>query len=183
MRFAVIDTETNYNDEVMSIGVVIAEGDTKKEIASRYYIVSPEYEVGGTYSNALYDVPDDKTMTMSREKVIKDIKALFKKKSIDYIFAYDAFTDYKNLPELADYKWVDIMKIAAYRQYNKFIPKQTECLRTGRLKKGYTVEGVLNMMIENYKETHNSYFDASDERRIVELLNLDMALYESAVIN
>lgn len=31
MKFAVIDTETTWTDEVMSIGIVIADGDTKKE--------------------------------------------------------------------------------------------------------------------------------------------------------
>ena len=30
--FAVIDTETNWNNEVMSIGVVIAEKDTFKKV-------------------------------------------------------------------------------------------------------------------------------------------------------
>ena len=31
MKFAVIDTETTLMDEVMSIGIVISDGDTKKE--------------------------------------------------------------------------------------------------------------------------------------------------------
>ena len=31
-NFAVIDTETTWHDEVMSIGIVIADANTKKEI-------------------------------------------------------------------------------------------------------------------------------------------------------
>ncbi len=52
-KFAVIDTETNWNDEVMSIGIVVAEAETKKEIDAVYYIIDPEYRVGGMYSNEL----------------------------------------------------------------------------------------------------------------------------------
>ena len=35
--FAVIDTETNWNNEVMSIGVVIAEKDTFKKVSLQAY--------------------------------------------------------------------------------------------------------------------------------------------------
>lgn len=45
--FAVIDTETNWNDAVMSIGVVVADSET---IDSVYYIITPEYKVGGISS-------------------------------------------------------------------------------------------------------------------------------------
>ena len=41
--FAVIDTETNWNNEVMSIGVVIAEKDTFKKVDDLYFIVDPEW--------------------------------------------------------------------------------------------------------------------------------------------
>ena len=57
-KFAVIDTETNWNDEVMSIGVVVADFESKKKIDSVYYIIDPEYRVGGIYSSELR--PDGK---------------------------------------------------------------------------------------------------------------------------
>ena len=40
--FAVIDTETNWNNEVMSIGVVIAEKDTFKKVDDLYFIAINE---------------------------------------------------------------------------------------------------------------------------------------------
>ena len=40
--FAVIDAETNYYDEVISIGVVIAHRDTYRIIDEKYYIITPE---------------------------------------------------------------------------------------------------------------------------------------------
>ena len=52
-KFAVIDTETNWNDEVMSIGIAVADAGTKNKIDSLYYIIDPEYRVGGMYSGEL----------------------------------------------------------------------------------------------------------------------------------
>lgn len=36
-RFAVIDTETTWGDEVMSIGTVVADSETFEVIDQRYY--------------------------------------------------------------------------------------------------------------------------------------------------
>ncbi|MCF0186595.1 MAG: hypothetical protein HUJ98_08945, partial [Bacteroidaceae bacterium] len=51
--FAVIDTETNWPNQVMSIGVVIAEADTFKAVEEMYFILDPEYRVGGMFSDVL----------------------------------------------------------------------------------------------------------------------------------
>ena len=53
MKFLVIDTETNWNNRVMSIGVVVSgEGMTPEEYA--YFLLAPEYTVGGMYSFSLF---------------------------------------------------------------------------------------------------------------------------------
>ena len=52
--FAVIDTETTWNDSVMSIGVAIAESETFELIDKRYYILTPYKDHGGMYTYALY---------------------------------------------------------------------------------------------------------------------------------
>lgn len=183
MKFAVIDTETTWTDRVMSIGIVISDGNNKKEIKSKYYIISPEYRSGGMFSSTINDAPNEKTSVVSRTEAIDDIKTLLQKENVKTIFAYNANFDYKHLPELQMFTWIDIMKIAAYRQYNRFIPKSAECCGTGRLKSGYGVEAILNMMIDNYEETHNAFFDALDELKIVELLGLDITIYRNATIN
>lgn len=183
MKFAVIDTETTWTDEVMSIGIVIADSETKKELNSKYYIISPEYKTGGMFSNTIADAPKEKTVVMSRAGALEDIKKLLKNESVKVIFAYNANFDYKHLPELEAFVWVDIMKIAAYRQYNAFIPEDAPCCKTGRLKSGYGVESILNMISGGYSETHNAFYDAVDELRIVELLGHDIEVYKRAVIN
>lgn len=44
--FAVIDTETTWSNEVMSIGVVIADVDNMTPICAKCYIVDPAYKEG-----------------------------------------------------------------------------------------------------------------------------------------
>ena len=46
-KFAVIDTETNWADQVMSIGTVIADADTFELITAKYHILPIECEIGG----------------------------------------------------------------------------------------------------------------------------------------
>lgn len=72
-KFAVIDTETNWDDEVMSIGVVIADSETKKKIDSIYYIIDPEYRVGGMYSDELW-FNKKNTCVANRKQALKEIK-------------------------------------------------------------------------------------------------------------
>ena len=54
MNIAIIDTETNYRNEVISIGVVIANIDTFQTIDKRYYVVYPECIRNAMYSASLY---------------------------------------------------------------------------------------------------------------------------------
>ena len=72
-RFAVIDTETNWNDEVMSIGAVIADAKTQEKSDSIYYIITPEYRVGGMFSNELR--PDGEDVHIAdRRQALQEIR-------------------------------------------------------------------------------------------------------------
>ena len=53
-QIAVIDTETNWHDQVMSIGIAVADAVTFKCKDTRYFIIDPECRVGGIYSNVLH---------------------------------------------------------------------------------------------------------------------------------
>ena len=56
--FAVIDTETNWADQVMSIGTVIADRESFQIIDVKYHVLPLECEVGGMYEGALFlDIP------------------------------------------------------------------------------------------------------------------------------
>lgn len=100
------------------------------------------------------------------------------------IFAYNAAFDKKRLPELHGFDWHDIMRIAAYRQFNDRIPESAPCCKTGRLKSNYGVESIYRMLSgdRRYQEKHNGWYDAIDELKIMEMLSLPLEIYGQARI-
>lgn len=184
MNIAVIDVETNYNDEVMSIGIVIANAATYQKIDSKYYILAPEYQVGGMYS-LMMKLPSQKPVITQRNKAINEIKTLLRTYSVTNLFAYNAKFDYHRLYELSDFVWHDIIGVAAYKQYNHKIPSDTPCCATGKMKRGYSVENMMKILSDDdwYVEKHNALCDALDELKIMRLLGVSINMYEVAVIN
>ncbi len=180
-NFAVIDTETTWGDDVMSIGAVVADCDTFSPLGARYYILTPFKKDGGMYSNVLYlETPD---MECSRETAILDLKIFLARYGVEEIFAYNSLFDYHHLPELCKFRWFDIIKIAAYRQYNKKIPETEDCFKTGKMKRGYGVEDIYRMLSgSSYFEKHNALSDAVDELAIMRMLGLSYADFSAARI-
>lgn len=171
-RFAVIDTETNWVDKVMSIGVVIADADTFRPVDAKYQVLTPEYLIGGMYESTLFADPRLAPVICSREEALADLTQWFCTHGVRQVFAYNAAFDRNHLPELRCFEWFDIMRLAAYRQFNRCIPANADCCATGRLKRGYGVEPMLQLLSGNrtYHETHNAIFDAMDELEIMRLL-------------
>jgi hypothetical protein len=183
-KFAVIDTETTWGDEVMSIGVIIAACGNFELVDKRYYILTPYSNYGGMYTYALYANGLKPDLECSREKAMPELHQFLSIHEVEAMFAYNAAFDYRHLPELSHLAWHDIMKVAAYRQHNHKIPDCAECCGTGRLKRGYNVENVYRMLSGNsrYYETHNALTDAIDELEIMRLLNHDFGKYALARI-
>ena len=178
-KIAVIDTETNFSNNLMSIGVVIADSATYLPIDSRYYILTPEYCVGGMYSNALH-IEGKEAIVCTRKEAISNIKVFLMINKISELFAYNAAFDCNLLPELSMFEWYDIMKLAAYRQFNCKIPSNAECYSTGKLKRNYGVEPIYRMLSDNpnYHETHNAWQDALDELKIMQMLGCCLPEYK-----
>lgn len=185
MKFAIIDTETNWCNEVMSIGVVIADCETFAPVDTKYYILTQECLIGGMYSAVLQINGNPPAIECNREEAICDLLNWFEAHNVQSVFAYNAQFDYSHLRELADFKWYDIIKIAAYKQYNSKISESAECCKTGRLKRNYGVEPIIRMLSGDYSyfETHNALFDAIDELKIMQLLALPLDTYTVAIIN
>lgn len=177
--FAVLDTETTWDNRVMSIGIVIADRETYQPECFRYYIIAPEYQAGGMYSNVLFLNNEEITKTCSRQQAMQDIIDCFDMYGVEKIFAYNASFDKGKLTELEKYEWHDIMWIAANRCYNKCIPNNAECHSNGRLKRGYGVEPILRMLSgkQDYSEVHNALFDAADELKILQYLGYTLDSY------
>ena len=171
-KFSVIDTETNWADQVMSIGTVIADENTYQPIESKYHILPIECEIGGMYEGTLFIKTPVQPILCTRAEAIADLRAWFSQHEVRSIFAYNACFDRNHLPELRDYDWYDIMRLAAYRQHNPKIPANADCCSTGRLKRGYGVEAMLRLLSGNriYRESHNAFYDAQDELEIMHFL-------------
>lgn len=178
-KFSVIDTETNWADQVMSIGTVIADADTFELIEAKYHILPIECEIGGMYSNTLFIETPVKPILCTRAEAIADLRAWFRQHGVHSIFAYNARFDRNHMPELRSFDWYDIMRLAAYRQYNPKIPATADCCSTGRMKRNYGVEPMLCLLSGNrtYSETHNAFHDALDELEIMRLLGHPLAVY------
>lgn len=178
-KFAVIDTETNWADQVMSIGTVIADADTFEAIDSKYHILPIECQIGGMYESTLFLETPVQPILCARSEAVQDLREWFAQYGVHSIFAYNACFDRNHLPELRDFDWYDIMRLAAYRQHNPKIPATAECFSTGRMKRGYGVEPMLRLLSgrNTYHETHNAYFDAQDELEIMGLLGHGLCKY------
>ena len=184
--FAVIDTETNWENVVMSIGICAVDKSDYKIIEKKYYILPQEASVGGMYANSLNYKDCPKSNICPRVDAINGIKAFLHYYSITEVFAYNAPFDCNHLPELNTVSWFDIMKIAAYKQYNSKIPDSVPCCSTGRLKRDYGVEPMMRLLSgeQNYCEKHNALTDAVDEAHIMRLLDIPYGVFiENAQIS
>ena len=176
-QFAVIDTETNWENEVMSVGIVIAEEPHFEPLYTKYIIFDEASAIGGMYSSALF-IEGQTPEVMSKKKGISAVKAFLKDHGVKTLFAYNAAFDCRCMPELCHYDWRDILKIAAYKQHNPAIPRNANCFGTGRLKSGYRVEDIMHMLGEtHYAELHNALTDAIDELRMMKLLSHPTDMY------
>ena len=166
---AVIDTETNWEDQVMSIGIALADDRTFNPADTKYFVITPECENGGMYSDVLDLVSERKTVFCSMKQAMGKIKKWLGSVGTSKMFAYNACFDRNHLTELSSMDWYDIMRVAAYRQHNRFIPRNLPCCRTGRLKSHFGVEAITHMLTGDgsYAETHNALYDALDELKII----------------
>ena len=170
--FAVIDTETNWADQVMSIGVVVAHCDTFCPTDARYYVLTPEFQIGGMYENELFSNTEPEAILGSRKECLEDLYSWLGSFAVTDLYAYNASFDRNHLPEFSAFIWHDIIRIAAYRQHNPKIPRNADCCSTGRMKRNYGVEPMLKLLSGNcsYHEVHNAISDAMDELEIMRLL-------------
>lgn len=177
--FAVIDIETTWSDRVMSIGLCVVEKGSYRHLEKKYYILVPESYELGMFSNALIVENCPKPCVCSRTDALEKIKQSIEAYSVSEVFAYNASFDRSHLPEMDYVAWYDIMRIAAYRQFNSLLPDSCEFYATGRMKKNYGAEQMFRLLSGNkdYCETHNAVCDASDEAELMKMLNVPYEVY------
>lgn len=191
--FAVLDTETTwsdprrlkfgnkYVDTIFSIGVIIADAKTFEIIHALYYILLPESTEDGMYAGELEMAPKSITKKCTREECISELKNTFMQYRVHDIFAYNASFDFRHLPELMDYSWHDIMRKAAYKQFNSWLDTfpAENFFSTGLLRRGRGVEHIYALLKgdEYFSETHCAIFDALDELFIMKRLDYNIQDY------
>jgi hypothetical protein len=179
-KIAVVDIETNFDDDIVSLGIVIGDAKTYRVVDAKYFVINPAYKVWGMYNSYLWMNHSYGIKECSWDIAINEIKTFLNKYGVKDIFAYNASFDYRHIPELAEYYWYDIMKIAAYKQHNPHLSPRLEYCGTGRLKTNYGVESIIRMLTASrtYIEKHHALFDAIDELKIMELLGLPINNYK-----
>ena len=109
--FAVIDTETNWADQVMSIGAVIADCDTFCPVDVRYYVLTPEFEIGGMYENELFSQAEPDPILGSRQECLEDLYHWLGSYGVTNLYAYNASFDRNHLPEFSCFSRMHAQKL------------------------------------------------------------------------
>ena len=183
-RIAVIDTETNWDNELMSVAAVTAEDGAFLPLEARYFVIGQAYERGGMFSREVLLNPEYARWT-GRAEAVAALREFLLENGVQKVFAYNARFDYALLPELSRFTWHDIMTVAVNRNFNKAIPETADCYKTGRLKHGCGVQPILRIVSGDpfYRETHNALNDALDELAIMRGVGVGADGYAAAVIN
>ena len=175
--FAVLDIETNWQQEMMSVGMVIADDEQFVAVEKIYCIISPECQVGGLYSCALRNVNEKLIQTCTRAEAISNLTNVLSNYHVRSIFSYNAKFDYRFLPELHHYVWHDIMCVAANINTNDKLPPDEEYYRTGLLKRK-SFERIMRLIYwKGYTESHNALCDAVDELQLMGIINQKLETY------
>lgn len=177
MNFLVVDTETTYQRKLMTVGAVVA--DENFDVKNKIYLMSfGAYMQGGLYKDRVYKTalcPNK----MHTSEMLETIKKFYDDNGCEMVFAYNAPFDKNLLTSLPSDKWCDIMKIAAYKQFNPYLPADEEYYGTGRLKKDYNAQRIFRLLSgnKNYEEMHNAYQDACDELGIMAMMKVPIDVY------
>lgn len=175
--FAVIDVETNWSQKMMSVGMVIADSEQFVAVDKLYFIISPEYQEGGYFSNALRNISDKLTIVCSRAEAISRLQNVLSTYGVESICAYNAKFDYRFLPELHNYTWRDIMCVAANLHTNDKLPKNEDYFSTGLLRRK-SFERIMRLVYwQGYTEGHNALGDAVDELQLMQIINQKLEVY------
>ena len=100
--FAVIDTETNWADRVMSIGTVVADSSSFSVLDEKYHVLVPETAVGGMYDSVLFLEEAGQPILCTRSQAMEQLNIWFRQLGVGDIFAYNAAFDRNHLPEFRE---------------------------------------------------------------------------------
>lgn len=195
---AVIDVETTWHDEVMSIGAVIVDTRDKYRILDvAYWLVSPFCYQPAMFSGAIelsmvkessffYQkgncILDSVTETEDTfENCIAGLKALLDRYYVSSCFAYNGHFDKRHLLDLDGVVWFDLVVPFTSYDLNPYLSSEKipgENLGFGkagvRLVKEYSFFDIMRHIpgCKRYRETHNGCVDAFEEAMAMQMMKL-----------
>ncbi len=196
---AVIDVETTWRNEVMSIGAVIVDTQDKYRILEvAYWLVSPFCYQPAMFSGAIdlslakgrsffyqkgVRILDLVTETEdSFENCIEGLQKFLDRYDVSSCFAYNGHFDKRHLLDLDGVSWFDLVVPFTSLDLNPFLSSQVfpdYCLGGGkaglRLVRDFSFSDIMRHIPgckRNYHETHNGCIDAFDEAMAMQLINL-----------
>ena len=181
--YAIIDVETCFERNVISVGVIITDDISFMPRDFKYYRIPEQENAPAMFADSLelgdfISNPNEYEMKVKYIEAIEGIKDFLSGYSVENLFAYNAGFDKGRLPELRAYRWHDIIEKAAYKQFNNKIPADSVFYGTGRLVRGYTVEDMYRLLVKpRYRETHNALMDTLDELEIMKALGYRVGEY------
>ena len=176
---AIIDTKTNYLGNAISIGVAIV--NAQFEIQQAQYYLIPEELMNEHASKDDYDIVHVyKTYYGRLFDCQNHIRTILNQYNITNIYAYNAFYVKQTLPEMNNYNWFDVARIATYKQYNHKIPINTKCDENGQLLR-YTLSNVMELMTNGYyRYVNHALYNALDIIQLMKYIGLSIDKYEHA---
>lgn len=182
-KIAVLDIETTYSDNIISVGVAIGYSNTFEKIDEKYFVF-PEYlNEKALFTDRVYWVEAERITECPKAEGIKQIREFLDEHNIKKIYAFNAGFDYRHLPELHDYSWHDIMRVA---KNPTLYDGLSDCVKftSEGLIKNCGAELVLRMLKKDdtYTELHNGLTDAIDELEIMRLLGVSIEVYDEVTL-
>lgn len=179
--FAIIDTKTNYYGNAISIGVVVVNSHFEIQQA-QYYLIPEELIHDHNHKDDFDIIHVYKTYFGRLFDCENHIRTLMNQYNITNIYAYNAFYVKKSLPEMNNYNWFDIAKVATYKQYNHELPLDADYDENGQLLR-YAMKNVIELMMKTYyKCVNHALYNALDELKIMKLIGLPIEKYSHTKI-
>ena len=125
-----------------------------------------------------------KTYYGCHKDIENHIRKLLNKYKITNIYTYNGIFIFKKLPGLKQYHWYDIIKVAAYKQYNYKLLDNLPFREDGRLLCNCSIKEIMQILTKTYfYYTDHALYDTFDIARIMSLINLPIEQYSFSKIN
>ena len=181
---AIIDAKLNFIDEIISIGIAIVDAKTFKVKTAEYFLVPEELIIDGFNNDNITIAHTYQTYFGAHKDIENHIRKLLNQYNITNIYTFNGKFIYRKLAGLQKYHWYDIIKVAAYKQYNYKLPDNLMFNDQGRLLYKCNIKDLMEILTKTYfYYTNHALYDTLDIARMMSLIDLPIEQYGFSKIN